>query len=563
MQSFYRFGIAHFAAITMSSCAVVLTLCGTASAQALFAPEAVLDTPFFLQGPGAGPVTVAIGRTVDISGDMAVVVVREDFAMGYLFDVAYLFERDAASNTWHLLKELLGSHFDPMSGLGCCITDVALSGNTAVVSLGRYTSVFDRNRGGADAWGEVTTLAVPDKGYVFDVAISGNTVAVAAADFAVSTPGVVHLFERNHGGVSAWGHTATLPGITVPRLFRSAVALSGNTLLVGVVEGAGNLQQVHVFERNRGGTNAWGFLKRLPYLPPALPHAAPPVVAIDGDTAVAGSNSGPYVFERHRGGTNAWGLVPPAGPRDAFYASSVDISGNIIVTSGQLPDPTLAGRDTIRTYARHQNGANAWGAIASPIVPDPPPTPYPFPEPPWSLNPAVSGDTIVVGAPRSPYWASVPTSSYPFGAGIGAAFVFGSDIDRDGDRDALDPCPRDPLNNVAGRCRRAIGVSPVVDHLMTLATMTYASVGSDMIITASFKNTSQTTIRNPFLTVAELSGGNLLKNADGGPGGVGATLSPDVGDGVLEPGESMTVRLVIQLASRNPFRFFVHVQGDV
>ena len=62
--------------------------------------------------------------------------------------------------------------------------------------------------------------------------------------------------------------------------------------------------------------------------------------------------------------------------------------------------------------------------------------------------------------------------------------------------------------------------------------------------------------------VGELSGGNLLKNADDGPAGVGALLTPDVGDDVLSPGESMTVTFVINLASRASFSFFVHVLGE-
>jgi hypothetical protein len=51
-------------------------------------------------------------------------------------------------------------------------------------------------------------------------------------------------------------------------------------------------------------------------------------------------------------------------------------------------------------------------------------------------------------------------------------------------------------------------------------------------------------------------------NGDAGAGGVGATLSPDVGDGILSPGESMTVRFVIQLETREPFRFLVTIRGD-
>lgn len=81
-------------------------------------------------------------------------------------------------------------------------------------------------------------------------------------------------------------------------------------------------------------------------------------------------------------------------------------------------------------------------------------------------------------------------------------------------------------------------------------------------ITATFTNISATPIGHPFFEVAELSGGNVLLNADGGPGGVGATLRADVNDDqVLSPGESFTTDFEIGLATAAPFQFFVNVRG--
>jgi hypothetical protein len=50
--------------------------------------------------------------------------------------------------------------------------------------------------------------------------------------------------------------------------------------------------------------------------------------------------------------------------------------------------------------------------------------------------------------------------------------------------------------------------------------------------------------------------------ADEGRGGGGATLSPDIGDAVLSPGESMTVTFRISLQTQNPYQFFVAFDGD-
>jgi hypothetical protein len=54
-----------------------------------------------------------------------------------------------------------------------------------------------------------------------------------------------------------------------------------------------------------------------------------------------------------------------------------------------------------------------------------------------------------------------------------------------------------------------------------------------------------------------------LKNADEGFGGVGARLTPDVGDdGVLHSGELVTVTFIGGLETRNRFGFFVNIKGE-
>jgi hypothetical protein len=85
---------------------------------------------------------------------------------------------------------------------------------------------------------------------------------------------------------------------------------------------------------------------------------------------------------------------------------------------------------------------------------------------------------------------------------------------------------------------------------------------SQFVITATITNTSQAPIRGFFFEVGQLTDGNLLLNADDGPGGVRATLTPDTGDGMLSPGESVTTQFVIGLASQSPFSFWVYARGE-
>jgi len=78
------------------------------------------------------------------------------------------------------------------------------------------------------------------------------------------------------------------------------------------------------------------------------------------------------------------------------------------------------------------------------------------------------------------------------------------------------------------------------------------------------KNTSPP-LSNLLVKVTALSNGNLLQNADGGPAGVGATLTvPKTGgfaDAMLSPGQFVDVPFVICLKTRTAFSFFVDVMG--
>jgi hypothetical protein len=82
-------------------------------------------------------------------------------------------------------------------------------------------------------------------------------------------------------------------------------------------------------------------------------------------------------------------------------------------------------------------------------------------------------------------------------------------------------------------------------------------------ITAEFTNTSAQLIGHRFAEVIELSGENLLLNADGGPGGVGARLtSPDSASTVFLAGATETFEFVIGLQQQEPFAFLVNMLGD-
>jgi hypothetical protein len=82
-------------------------------------------------------------------------------------------------------------------------------------------------------------------------------------------------------------------------------------------------------------------------------------------------------------------------------------------------------------------------------------------------------------------------------------------------------------------------------------------------VTYRMRNKSSTPIWAPFLKFKPRTPGILLLNADGGPSGKGAILTPDVGtDVTLAPDEKVTFHVVIGLTAPDVPRFKLKVRGS-
>jgi hypothetical protein len=82
---------------------------------------------------------------------------------------------------------------------------------------------------------------------------------------------------------------------------------------------------------------------------------------------------------------------------------------------------------------------------------------------------------------------------------------------------------------------------------------------------ARLTNIRERSLSDLVIAVIELTGLNLLQNADSGPGGVGTNMTvprqEGFSDGVLRPHEFVDVPFIICLLQQEPFRFFVDVLG--
>jgi hypothetical protein len=455
--------------------------------------------------------------------------------------VVSVFRRPPGGDHWVERATLVAS--EGTSGFG---RSVAVDGTTIVVGADGAAFVFARLPG--LGWQEVKQLEGDTNAasFGFSVDVSGTTVVVAAPVPDVrpaAGPGVVHLFERDNGGPNAWGEADRLSGEplsnpTFNDVFGASVSIDGERVIVGASwpkPPPGSLSPIaYIFSRGSNGADTWSQDAKL-VLPGGGFDANLVVVSISGNTAAAGVNTavgggGLRIFQADRIQPNVWVEIGRKGGEIRW----VDIDGDFLIEGlSGFSAPPLSS--TVHTLARNQGSGNAWGEVASV---------------PAFLNTqavAIGGDTALV------------TTASATGRTID---VYVADTDRDGLRDGLDPCPRDPLNNFAESCQRASAIHPVLDELINQGEVTSETRGRRQIITATFTNTSETAVQNPFFEVTELTGDNVLLNGDAGRGRVGATVSPDVGDGILSPGESMTVTFRIRLRTHDPFQFFVTFHGD-
>jgi hypothetical protein len=455
------------------------------------------------------------------------IALRGDTALVWLNGIVHVFDRDPGENHWVDVASLPGGGFR---------TD----GRT--IAIARDDSVFlYRKAAGVGEWQVIATLPLSGA-----VAVSGTTVVVGSTDGA-------HVFEEDRGDPHVWRDVArlTAPPSDSSDRFASLVELDGDTALVGpffeedAAHPGTGITGAYAFLRNQGGPNAWGRVAALPLTDSSALYAGSDVlnVLLSGDNAVIETSrfawQRPVVaraFDRNRGGPNHWGAVTNL----QGIGSRRDLSGNRTISAFFLGLESMI-------LDRNQGGRDAWGLVAD----------YDFRctydcfDEYNGARVAISGDTAFMGG------------GYAVGvSGTSPIIVFVADTDRDGLRDGIDPCPSDPLNNVEGGCKRNSAAYPLLDDDVTLGKVETPSTGQPFVIRATFTNTSAEAIGNPFFEVTELTPDNRLLNADGGPDGAGATLTPDVGDGVLSPGESVTVDFTIDLASRNPFRFSVSLRGE-
>jgi hypothetical protein len=288
------------------------------------------------------------GLSVAINGDVAIVGAHLNDDAGNASGSAYVFVRNG--DTWQQQAKLTASDAAQYFYFG---RSVAISGDVAIVGAGNDPGsayVFVRN---GDIWQQQAKLTASDDipededRFGSSVAISGDVVIVG--DYwqgePYNRPGAAYIFVRN-GDI--WQQQAKLTTSDAARypLFGSSVAISGDVAIVGAHwnEDAGSQSgAAYVFVRNG---NTWQQQAKLTASDAAEEDRFGRSVAISGDVAIvgahwnddAGDRSGSaYVFVRNG---NMWQQQRKLTTCDAsaydWFGHSVAISGDVAIVGAPL-----------------------------------------------------------------------------------------------------------------------------------------------------------------------------------------------------------------------------------
>jgi uncharacterized repeat protein (TIGR01451 family) len=369
------------------------------------------------------------GYHIALSGDVLVVA-------GYNEKVHIYQQDEGGVNNWGHVKTLTPGGTDYWGNI-----EVDIDGDILVTGLPGDNSgtgagsakVYYRNEGGTDNWGFMANMTPTDgsSGDFFgdSVSISGSTIVIGAPNEGDTLEGAVYVYNQNEGGSDNWGELMKITSaIRIEWAgFGTQVVLSGDILTVSAPwEDGSSLQEVgavYVYDRNQGGSNAWGNVAQIQGDVEYGRYGAR--LALDGDTFIAGAPSfGEYpgypgyeighahVHQQNYGGTDNWGKVAELTPSDISTNelnsyNSLEIFGDEILVGASYHEVNGLNAGAVYRFGRNEGGTDNWGEIEK-LIPA-----NPTGEIGFGISTAFNVQTTAIGAP---YDSSV-------GASVGAVFI--------------------------------------------------------------------------------------------------------------------------------------------
>jgi hypothetical protein len=380
------------------------------------------------------------GISVAIDGN-TVVVGAPNSTPNQGLGAAYVFVKP--SDGWTGMTqtaELTASDAQRGDFFGC---GVAISRNTIVVGASGATVNGNPNQGAAyvfvmpiNGWTNMTQTAkltasdgAADVSFGSATAINSDTVVVGAP-FGINGnvgPGTAYVFVMPSSGWTDMTQTAELTASdgTGQDLFGASVAVSGNVVIIGAGEGAGQRPGVaYVFVEPQTGWKDATQNAELTASDGVIGDAFGQSVSLSGNTVVVGASAhgageagAVYVFAEPSGGwANMTQTAELTVSRDTqtCFGDSVSISGDVILAGADCTNYFIGAAFVfVKPASGWQNTSSYKLKLTIPFSLE---TDY------FGGSVAISGTTGIVGAPYAP--TSLPCRGGVCQAGPGEAFVF-------------------------------------------------------------------------------------------------------------------------------------------
>ncbi|MBU1695026.1 MAG: FG-GAP repeat protein, partial [Verrucomicrobia bacterium] len=158
--------------------------------------------------------------------------------------------------------------------------------------------------------------------------------------------------------------------------FGYAVAVAGDTAVVGAYSNQTGQGAAYIFYRDEGGAGNWGQAAKLTASDGAAGDEFGYAVCITGDTVVVGARhdddggadaGSAYVFYRDEGGADNWGQVKKLTASDGAagdeFSYSVSVEGDTAVIGAPFDDDAAAAAGSAYVFYRDQGGTDNWGQV--------------------------------------------------------------------------------------------------------------------------------------------------------------------------------------------------------
>lgn len=143
-----------------------------------------------------------------------------------------------------------------------------------------------------------------------------------------------------------------------------------------------NAGAVYVYKRNQGGVNNWGFYKKIVAFDRQANQSFGFSVSADNDNLFIGDNQGSgnlYIFNKNQGGTDNWGFIkkitPPDGNAGDQFSFTQKVYGDLIAVSSRFHDYDgsslnfLSNSGAVYLYQKDEGGTDNWGLLKKIVAP--------------------------------------------------------------------------------------------------------------------------------------------------------------------------------------------------